>query len=377
MKIAIFGGTFNPVHSEHVNIVRAAASALRADKIIIIPTAATPNKNGKLTATDAQRLEMCRLAFKDIPNAEVSDIEIRAGGVSYSYITCEKLAREYPEADRYFIMGCDMLENFPKWKNPERILACINIAACAREDGEKFTAAVRDFETHYQKTVTKINYVGGGASSTKCRVLAFCGESCERFTGKSVAEYISANGIYYRPDIAKVKNFLTESRWRHTLRVAVMAAENCSRAGWSEEKAVTCAVLHDCAKYLPPDSEYLKGFTPPEGVPEPVMHQFSGAYMAANYFNIKDEDIINAIKYHASGRENMSLGEKFIYLCDMLESGRTFDGVQALREIFYRDINECMYAALGHQMKYLYGTGAPVYDLTEKAYNYLKENNDK
>ncbi len=374
MKIAIFGGTFNPVHLEHVNLVKSAASALNADKIIIIPTALTPNKTGKMMADDSQRLEMCRLAFKDIPNAEISDMEIAAGGVSYSYITCEKLAQTYPDAQRYFIMGCDMLENFPEWRYPERILACTDIAACAREDSGEFAAAVRNFEERYLKTVTKINYVGGEASSTKCRVLAFCGESCERFTGKLVADYIAANGIYYRPDIAKVKNFLTESRWKHTLRVAEMAAENCSRAGWSEEKAVTCAVLHDCAKYLPTDSEYLKGFTPPEGVPEPVMHQFSGAYMAANYFHITDEDVINAIKYHASGRENMSLGEKFIYLCDMLESGRTFSDVEKLREIFYRDINECMLAALEHQMKYLSTTGEPVYYLTEKAYNYLKEN---
>ncbi len=374
MKIVIFGGTFNPVHLEHVNIAAAAASQLGADKLIIIPTALTPNKGGKLTASGKDRLEMCRLAFKDIPNAEVSDMEISAGGVSYSYITCEKIAEQYPDAERYFIMGCDMLENFPQWKFPERILACTKVAACARVDGGRFAKAVESFESRFSQKVTKINYVGGEDSSTMCRVLSFCGESAERFTGRAVADYIAEKGIYYHPKFAEVKNFLTESRWRHTLRVAEMAAENCRRIGWNEEKALTAAVLHDCAKYLPLTSDYLKGFTPPEGVPEPVMHQFSGAYMAANYFKVDDEEILNAIKYHASGRENMSVGEMFIYLCDMLESGRKFDGVQTLREIFYRDIAECMYAALEHQMKYLNGTGEPVYYLTEKAYNYLKEN---
>jgi predicted HD superfamily hydrolase involved in NAD metabolism len=109
------------------------------------------------------------------------------------------------------------------------------------------------------------------------------------------------------------------------------------------------------------------------------MHQFSGAYMAANYFNLQDERLVDAIRYHTSGRENMSEAEALLFLSDMLEEGRMFPHVDELRELFNKDLYLCLYKALKHQVEYLEGTGKPIYDLTNKAYNYYKEKyeNDK
>ena len=157
MKIAIFGGSFNPVHNEHVNIVRAAIKALNLDKVIILPTFITPQKDGRLKATAEQRLEICRIAFKEVDRAEVSDYEISRGGVSYSYLTCEHFAQKYPDAERYFILGADMLDNFSAWKYPERILNAVTLAVCARVDGAALESSLKNFEEKFHKKAVAFN----------------------------------------------------------------------------------------------------------------------------------------------------------------------------------------------------------------------------
>ena len=161
------------------------------------------------------------------------------------------------------------------------------------------------------------------------------------------------------------------------MRVAQTAAAYSRRSGVYEIDAVTAAALHDCAKYLSENAPELNGFTPPADVPPPVVHQFAGAYMAERTFGIKDEHILNAIRYHTTGRENMCALEKLIFLADLLEDGRDFDGVEKLRKIFKRSLDDCLFAALERQINYLKSKGN-VCALTQRAYNYLKEEkNDK
>lgn len=377
MKIAIFGGSFNPVHTEHVNIVRAAVSALNLDRVIIMPTSETPSKGGRLTASASDRLEMCRIAFKKVECAEVSGFETGRGGISYSYITCEEFAKKYPSDERYFILGADMLESFSKWKYPERILNAVTLAVCARADGESIKAPLENFKVRFNARAQVFGYVGKDVSSTKIRALLALGEPPDCLDN-DVYNYIKGNNIYALPYAGAVKHMLTEQRWRHTVGVAVMAAENCSRLNIPESKALTAAVLHDCAKYLPADSQLLKGFECESGVPAQVVHQFAGAYIAEHAFNVTDEDVLNAIRYHTGGRIGMSALEKLIYLCDMLESGRSYPGVEELRALFAQDVDECLIAALKHNIDYLTRSGEKIYPLSIETYEYLKGiKNDK
>lgn len=364
MKIAVFGGSFNPVHKEHVNIVRAAVRELGLDKVIIMPSAVTPNKSGRITASGADRLEMCRLSFCGINGVEVSDYEINMGGISYSYRTCKELAKRNKGDKLYFIVGADMFYNFSEWKFPERILNCVTLAVCAREKPLEATAPFY-FE--------KFSYVGAKISSTKIRALAALGENVEEYVTKKTADYIVDKSLYRLGFIDKLKSFLTAERWAHTVRVAITAAENCARFGIPEDKAVTAAALHDCAKYLGQGSPELNGFSFPDA-PDAVMHQYTGAYVAEHTFGIRDEDILNSIKYHTSGRPDMSPLEKLIYLSDLLEEGRSFNGVEQLREAFSIGLDEGLRAALCHQLEYLEATGKTVYPLTERAYEFIKEN---
>ncbi len=365
MKIILFGGAFNPVHNEHVAMLRAAQAAIGAEKTIIMPTAVSPHKRGRIAAPPAARLEMCRLAFDGL--GEVSDYEIKKGGASYSYITCEHLRRQYPADEIYFLMGADMFACFPQWVYPERILKCVTIAVCARQGGADVEEARLKVKQLFGAEPFVVGYTGAPVSSTRVRVAAAIGADISEYVPQSVAEYISANRFYLNPALKEAQKLLTPSRAAHTLRVAFMAAENCSRAGIDEQTAVTAAALHDCGKYVKLSDGLLKGFTPPAGVPDSVMHQYTGAYIAERRFGVSDGDILNAIRYHTSGRAGMSALEKLIYLSDMLEEGRSFAGVEELRAAFCRDADECMELALKHQLEYLNSNGQEVYPLTAEA----------
>ncbi len=377
MKIGIFGGSFNPVHFGHVNLVKAAKRALGLDKVIIMPTHATPKKGGRFGIFVGQREELCRIAFEKEKNVEVSDYEIKKGGVSYSFETCGYLKEKYPFDKLYFLLGADSYATFPDWKLPLKILECVTLAVCDRGEKENLEKADKNFKAHFGFGIgSGVEKFGCGRcdiSSTRIRTLAAFGEWVGEYVPEKEADYIYKKGLYALPGLDRVKDCINNGkRYAHTLRVAVMAAENCARFGVDEITAVMAAAFHDCAKYLKQGDEKLSGFVCEEGVPVPVVHQYSGAYVAENYFNIRDENILDAIRCHASGKENMSPTAKLLYLCDMLEEGRDFDGVEALREIFYKDVDACLLACLEHQLNYLKKSGEEIYPLTRQAYEYYK-----
>lgn len=374
MKIAIYGGSFNPVHNEHINIASAAVKELGPDRLIIVPANAAPHKSGLLTPRTKDRLEMCRLAFGKLANTEISDCEIKRGGISYSYVTCRHFKKLYPDDELYFIMGADMLKSFASWREPEEILKCVTPAVCARVNEGQLKRYIIEFQKRFKSDIVSFGYVGKEVSSTKIRTLAALGEDISSYVPEEVKNSIRSRNLYALKEVWGVKKLLSDERWRHTVNVALFAAENAPRLKVFEYDAIVAAALHDCAKNLGESSPLLKGFAFPENVPPPVMHQYAGAYVAEHTFGITDKAILNAVRYHTSGRENMSNLEKLIYLADLLEEGRTFDGADDLRKLFENDVDGCLLAALEHQLGYLKSQNKPVYPLTRRAYEYLKEN---
>lgn len=374
MKTAIYGGAFNPVHNEHINVALAAKNELGLDRVIIVPTNVSPHKSGSLTLRAKDRLDICRAAFSNLEGFEVSDCEIKRGGISYSYVTCRRFKKLYPEDELYFIMGEDMLKSFASWREPEEILKCVTPAVCARGNTGGIKEAIRAFSSRFRREVVLFSYVGGDVSSTRVRTLAALGEDVSQYVPEEVKNLIRMRSLYALPEVWGVRKLLTEERWRHTVRVACFAAKAAPRLKVFEYDAIVAAALHDCAKYLGENSPQLKGFLPPADVPAPVMHQYAGAYVAEHTFGVTDKGILNAIRYHTSGRENMSPIEKLIFLADLLEEGRDFDGAETLRALFESDIDKCLLTSLGSQLEYLKLQKKPIYPLTRRAYEYLKEN---
>ena len=112
MKIGIFGGTFNPVHQGHVHLAQQCVEELKLDKLLVIPTKQPPHKQVQELASGEHRAQMCRLAFAEIPQAQVSEMELHREGKSYTADTLTQLKQQFPQAQFYLIVGGDMFLTF-------------------------------------------------------------------------------------------------------------------------------------------------------------------------------------------------------------------------------------------------------------------------
>lgn len=374
MRIGIFGGSFDPIHSEHISLARQAVCDLSLNRLFVMPAANPPHKPWKTLTSDEDRLTACRLAFETDEKISVSDYELSQGGVSYTYLTVEHFRKEYPTAELYFLMGTDMLRNFPLWKNPERILECCTLAVCARaEESDWASREQSNFYARYGKNFTVLSYEGKDVSSTQIRVLAGAGLDLTEFTAPEAAEYIRKKGLYLVKGGAESLALQKPPRAAHSVRVAMLAARRANELKINESKAIQAALLHDCAKNLPLNSPLLDGFTVPKGCPPAVAHQYAGEYVARTYLGVTDPEILSAIACHTSGKIGMSPLDKLIFLADLVEDERSYPGVELLRQLFWKDIDECLLKSLQDTVEYLTRTGQPIYEKTLSAKDYYEK----
>ena len=374
MKTGILGGTFNPVHAEHIRLVQSAIEELQLDKLIVMPTYLPPHKN-IIPAPAEKRLEMLKIAFEGIKKVEVSDYEILKKGKSYTFETVERF-RSSENGELYFICGGDMLTDFKTWRFPLRILAACRLAVFGREDFfTDYEAEEEYFYKHFGCGFIRLNYVGKNVSSTKIRVYSSFGLPITDMTGIRVEEYIRQNGLYRtNPYACFVTGVLPQKRLIHTANVLVCAMKKVKELGLSADKVIASATLHDCAKYLNP-ADY-KGFTVPAGVPRPVIHAFLGAFIAENVLGITDAEVLDAIRYHTSGKAAMSTLGKLIFTADMIEEGRSYDGVEKLRELYDKDFSRCFTECLKEEVAHLLNKKEPIFIETLNAYQYYVKNSE-
>ncbi|MBR5900176.1 MAG: nicotinate (nicotinamide) nucleotide adenylyltransferase [Clostridia bacterium] len=378
-RTAIFGGSFNPVHNEHIAIAKMAIEQLKLDRLIVMPTYIAPHKDASSTSAE-HRFNMLKLAFEKVEKVEVSDYEIKKGGTSYTYLTVEHFKNTL-NGELFFLVGADMLKDFKTWRYPERILSACTL--CAFDRGGETTdyqLERQNFINNYGKDFILLKGGGQKQSSTKIRVYNELGLDITLQTPKKVCDYIKENGLYLGDKYSEfIKKSLPQKRLVHTANVVISALAKYKELGLDKRKVRISAMLHDCAKYIDPKT--VEGFSVPSDMPAPVVHAFLGAFIAKNYLGITDEDIINAIRYHTSGRAKMSALEKLIFTADMIEDGRVYEGVEQLRKLFYlTDFDECFTTCLKEEMQHLLNKKQPIYFETLNAYEYFvkrKETKDE
>ena len=199
IKTGIFGGAFNPVHNGHVNLAREAVSQLKLRRLIIIPTFEPPHKDTKLLPYD-HRAEMCRMAFSGIAEKcalkctiEISDIERRMGGVSYTINTLRELKREYPKEQFFLLIGGDSLFSFQKWFKYESILNECKVCALAR--GGDNLAEMMEFANEIGRVKVLPSDVVD-VSSTQIREKLRNNEDISGLVPEKVFEYISEHKFF-------------------------------------------------------------------------------------------------------------------------------------------------------------------------------------
>lgn len=150
-KIGVFGGTFNPIHNGHISLGVYCKEELKLNKLILIPTYTPPHKSSNDLADEVHRMNMCKLSTEQYGFFEVSDIEIKRKGKSYTYETLNSLKETYSEDELYLIVGADMFLTLDKWKNPESIFKNATIIAVPRDEKDK-----EDLTSYYDSTIKKL-----------------------------------------------------------------------------------------------------------------------------------------------------------------------------------------------------------------------------
>ncbi|MCR5485367.1 MAG: nicotinate (nicotinamide) nucleotide adenylyltransferase [Clostridiales bacterium] len=340
--IGIFGGTFNPPHMGHLKLVRAFADRLSLSEVIVMPTYIPPHKEVDDLASFEDRYNMCRILFGSDDRFTVSREEYERGGKSYTVDTLTMLKDRYPDEKLYLIMGSDMLSSFDKWYRHEDILKMCTLCAASRRGEEKlgylFGALIEEFEPYE-------------ISSTEIRNKVKNGESISADVGAEVEKYIIGRGLYMDRDSEYMKligKLLTPYRFDHSVNVAKSAKLLAEKYGEDPAKAYTAGLLHDIMKdsekniqlQIIEESDII--LSQYELYNPKLLHAIAGAAYMKLRLGINDVDMLNAVRYHTTGRTSMSLLEKIIYVADYISDDRQYNGIDKMRALAGVSLDDAM-----------------------------------
>ena len=375
MRIGIYGGSFDPVHNGHIAMIRSALKSGFIDCVIVVPSV---RNNFKLYANKLPapyRFFMMKetvegLGLKD---CYVSDIEYGIDGVSYTAVVLAKLTsdeyiREYlisngvkrrkaeEHHEFFWIMGSDTLGTFETWYKPGEILKYASLLAAVRPgdntDVDKASASI-------------VKNLGGRVElfrldGVNCSSSGITGSGDFSEVPEPAMEFIRRHALYTantRLDGVSEdarKQFFDYATWMyqhlgsrrllHTLNVGYLSAHLAEVFGCDKDKAQIAAALHDCAKELPAEQqlEMAKRYSGELFTEKKLLHSPAGATFAKESLGIADKEILDAICYHTTGKDNMTLLEKIVYLADKIEPSRNYTDLTPIRQAAEKDLDSAM-----------------------------------
>ena len=379
MKIAVYGGSFNPPHLGHMEAAGTVAEALNPDKFLIIPDNLPPHKEMEEDSPmPEQRMGLCKLAFSAIPGAEISDMEINREGKSYTADTVDRLRELYPEDELTLVMGTDMLLSFEQWYRFRYLLVQCTLAVLARaeEDGDAIRAHAAYMEREYGAKIVILPHVPLEMSSSDIRERLKVRLGSELLDDEVYSQIIRRRYYDAQPELSwlreKAYAFLKPERIAHVAGCESEAVKLAMRWGEDPETAAEAGILHDitkkrnfeeqlilCGKYgIINDNLELNS--------PKLLHAKTGAALARDLFGVSDR-VYEAIRWHTTGKPDMTVLEKIIYLADYIEPTRDFPGVEKLRELCYEDIDEAMALGLSMSLEDIRSHGEEPYKDTVEA----------
>lgn len=385
MKIAIYGGSFNPPHCGHVEAAAAVMDHLKPDKMLIIPASIPPHKELCIDSPDPQeRLLLTRLAFSELEGAEVSDIEILREGKSYSAETLEQLMKLYPGAEFCFAMGTDMFLSFEQWYRYRFLLENMTLAVFCRCYGEdaRILEHAEYLKKEYGAKCVFVPHEPQPMSSSDIRDMLRRRMGVSYLPEKVYARIIENGDYGAKPELywlrEKAHAMLKPSRVAHVIGCEAEAVQLAKRWGEDPENAAEAGILHDitkklvlsdqlilCRKYgIINDNAEERNFK--------LLHAKTGAAVARALFGISDE-VYNAIRWHTTGKPDMTLLEKIIYMADYIEPNRDFPGVEELRKLAYEDLDKAMALGLEMSLEDIKSSGQEPYKDTVEAFEWYSQ----
>lgn len=365
MKIALFGGSFNPIHIGHIELASAVLKELHYQKIIFMPAFVSPFKTKDHTpdnelAFPIDRLNMVRLATQGEPRFECSSYEIEKDEPSFTINTIEYLYSVYGkdelEGKLGLIIGSDQLLQFKEWKNYEKILDLCELIVAIRKDEEKNENKQEELKLNIDKLDFKFTLLKTPVttiSSTTIRnsiATNDCWEKWARGTvlHSSVAYYIEKNAMYGSPfryieglieDVIEyAKSELSERRFLHSKRVASMAkrlANVYPHVLVSSQLAYLAGIAHDITKEKSDSWQKKTIHASGESIDDVekahprLLHGRTAAIILKQFFYIEHRSLLDAIRNHTFAHPLLDHLGKILYIADKVEEGR--QGVDEVR----------------------------------------------
>ena len=387
-RIGIYGGTFNPPHIGHIQAAKQAIQRLKLDRLLLVPSNVAPHKILPANSPTAlQRMEMLRIATADCPSLEVSDVELCREGVSYTWQTVQTLRQCHPHAQLVLIMGTDMFLSFREWKNPEKIVQDASLAVFYRGDkGEEAAVAVE--KAYWEENGVSVQLVENeviNISSTQMRRLLIFRCAAD-FLPAGVLDYIREHNLYdtrtnwknlTMDQLEKVViSLLNPNRVNHVLGCRDTAVALAKRWGADETDAARAGILHDITKAIDGPLQltlceaYGKILSDFSRKYPKTLHALTGSMVAERIFG-ENEAVVSAIEHHTTGKADMNLLEKIIYVADYMEPCRNFPGVETLRGLAFSDMDAALKLGLEMTLEHLARQGAEVSPESREALAWL------
>ncbi len=199
MRLALFGGTFDPVHYGHLRLAEEACEAANLERVLFIPAHTSPFRTAERLSAHAHRLQILRLAVQDNPRFEVSDLEIQRGGVSYTIDTVRTLRQHYPNAELFLILGADALQGFTAWREPDAIAQECRLLVGVRPHYD-LQATLEQLPESIRRRVQPVPMTPLGVSASDLRQRVRQGRSIRYLTPPNVIEYIQQHRLYLEPE---------------------------------------------------------------------------------------------------------------------------------------------------------------------------------
>ncbi len=389
-RIGIYGGSFNPPHIGHVRAAQYALSALHLDEILVIPSCQSPGKQSPYKgATAQQRLAMTVAAMEREPGIRVLDTEICRGGVSYTADTIAQIRQMYPQDSLYLLMGTDMFLSFLNWYEPGKIIKEATIGVFGRErkvNSQEIEAQKATLESMGGEVILLDNPLTEISSTDIRRLLRF--GCAEELLHPSVAAYIRENKLFdtgrslrgLPPNEleAEVVALLKPNRVKHVLGCRDTAVQLAKHWGANQQDAARAGLLHDITKALDGPLQLtlcrsygivLDDFSKQN---TKTLHALTGALVADRIFG-ENAAVVSAIHSHTTGKANMNLLEKIIYVADYMEPNRDFPGVEQLRDLAFTDIDAALKMGLEMTLAMLREQGREISPGSREALAWLNQ----
>ncbi len=378
MRVLLYGGGFNPPHLGHRTALETAQKVLHPDRTLVIPDGMPPHKLlPPLTPSAKERLLLCALNFAELPDTEISEISILRDGPSYMLDTLRLLRLDFPGDELILLMGSDMLLTVDQWYRSSELLKLCSLAALCRKPGER--KALEDKKRVLEQEGVRVfllDHEPVRISSSKLRTLLPKRQGRENFPPAVYEEIIRLRLYDAKPDLAFLREQVPllhkPKRAAHVLGTASTARRMSLRWGLDPDDAEEAALLHDSTKRWT-DAEQLAycdrmgiALTEGERSNPQLLHARTGAVYARERFGCP-EYICDAIRWHTTGKPDMNLFEKVIYLADMIEPNRSYPGTEELRKLADEDLDRCMLRALQRSMEILRERKMQVYKDTLEA----------